>query len=216
MKNVLLATATALAIGAAGSAQATTITPAVEYTSSTTLSDFRAFTLGYMFSLSAAVTVNALGYWDDGLGNNHGVGIWNSSNALVVSTDVLGTDPLVGHFRWDPIANVTLNAGTYTIGGEFLGNGNPFPAFATGLTTIPQYTWVTDEQTSGAGLQQPTFSTDGSYGQNGILAADFSVASGGSATPLPAALPLFGAGLGLFGLLARRKKRKVSAAVAAA
>src|ERR1039458_8413889 len=37
-----------------------------------------------------------------------------------------------------------------------------------------------------------------------------------SATPLPAALPLFATGLGALGLLARRKKRKGAAALAAA
>src|SRR4029077_5659332 len=36
------------------------------------------------------------------------------------------------------------------------------------------------------------------------------------ATPLPAALPLFAGGLGVIGLLARGKKRKAPAAVAAA
>jgi hypothetical protein len=36
-----------------------------------------------------------------------------------------------------------------------------------------------------------------------------------SATPLPAALPLFAGGLGVIGLLARRRKRKASAALAA-
>jgi hypothetical protein len=37
-----------------------------------------------------------------------------------------------------------------------------------------------------------------------------------AATPLPAALPLFATGLGVMGFLARRRKRKGSAAVAAA
>ena len=40
--------------------------------------------------------------------------------------------------------------------------------------------------------------------------------NGVSATPLPAALPLFAGGLGLVGLLARRRKRKNAAALAAA
>jgi hypothetical protein len=37
-----------------------------------------------------------------------------------------------------------------------------------------------------------------------------------TATPLPAALPLFAGGLGVIGLIGRRRKRKASAAVAAA
>jgi len=38
----------------------------------------------------------------------------------------------------------------------------------------------------------------------------------GTQTPIPAALPLFAGGLGVIGLLARRRKRKVAAALAAA
>jgi hypothetical protein len=60
----------------------------------------------------------------------------------------------------------------------------------------------------------------------GLPASDFGIllvdANGGlgqtnsvSATPLPAALPLFAGGLGLVGLLARRRKRKNAAALAA-
>jgi hypothetical protein len=55
----------------------------------------------------------------------------------------------------------------------------------------------------------------GQNGSEGPYTADFSF-SGASATPLPAALPLFASGLGVFGLLARRKKRKAAAALAAA
>ena len=53
-----------------------------------------------------------------------------------------------------------------------------------------------------------------------ILASTTLTSSSGggtqSATPLPAALPLFATGLGALGLLARRKKRKGAAALAAA
>ena len=68
-----------LVAGAAAPAQAGVITPAVQYTTITNDSDTRPFTLGYSFSLSGPVTVNALGVWDDGFGNSHQVGIWNSS-----------------------------------------------------------------------------------------------------------------------------------------
>ena len=175
---------------------AATINPAVEYTSSSTLTDGRAFTLGYQFTTSVALTVNALGYWDDGLGNNHQVGIWNSGGTLLVSTTVLGADPLTGHFRYDSISPVSLAAGTYVIGGQYLGNGNPFPSNATGLTTVPGYTWDKDLQQQGSVLTFPTVS-DGSYGTNGILVVDFSVGGSSPSAPEPATL-----GLMLSGILA--------------
>jgi hypothetical protein len=167
---------------------AATINPAVEYSTSGTLTDSRPFTLGYEFTTSIAYTVNALAYWDDGLGNNHQVGIWDSVGNLLVSTTVLGSDPLTGHFRYDSILPYSLAAGTYVIGGEFLGNGDSFTFNATGVTTVPGFTWVTDLQLFGSGLNFPTVSTGGSYGNNGILVADFSV--NGSTTPEPGTLGL--------------------------
>ncbi len=44
---------------------------------------------------------------------------------------------------------------------------------------------------------------------------EFVVVGDGAPTPLPAALPLFASGLGALGLLARRRKRKAAAGVAA-
>ena len=62
-----------------------------------------------------------------------------------------------------------------------------------------------------------TFTTDFAFssilfasGQNALEFADVST----SLTPLPAALPLFAGGLGVMGLLARRRKRKFSAVTA--
>ena len=46
------------------------------------------------------------------------------------------------------------------------------------------------------------------------MALDNVSVSAVSATPLPAALPLFATGLGALGLLGWRRKRKASAAVA--
>jgi hypothetical protein len=53
----------------------TSINPVVEYSTASTLVDSRPFTLGYSFSTSVTFNLNALGAWDDGLGNNHQVGI---------------------------------------------------------------------------------------------------------------------------------------------
>ena len=209
MKKLLAALSLAT-LFAVAPATAAVITPAVEYTSTNTLTEGAPYTLGYSFTLSSAVTVNALGYWNDGLGNNHAVGIWDSSNTLVATTTVLGTDPVVGHFLWGSIADTLLAAGQYTIGAEFLANNGSttFPSGATGLTTISEYSWITDEQIFGAGLNLPTTTTNGGYGANGILLANFSVTATTS-VPEPISITLFGAGL--VGVGALRRRRKVNA-----
>lgn len=184
MKRLLIAVPFWVAI-----MSASTINPAIEYSSAATLNDTWAYTLGYQFTTSVALSINALGYWDDGLGNNHQVGIWNSDGTLLLSTTVRGSDPLMGHFLYDPISPFSLAAGTYVIGGEFLGNGDPFTRNPTGVHAMPGYTWDEDRQIAGSGLVFPTESTNG-YGPNGILVVDFSVASAELANPEPATVVL--------------------------
>jgi hypothetical protein len=56
----------------------------------------------------------------------------------------------------------------------------------------------------------------GGYTQTAFLSGDLVIASVPSATPLPAALPLSATGLGAMGWLAKRRKRKNAATLAAA
>ena len=199
----LMALVAAVSLGTVASVQAATINPVVEYTTSGVLFDSRPFTLGYDFSLSSALNVTALGYWDNGRNSNHQVGIWNSSNVLVASTTVLGTDTLQGHFRWGSIGPVTLAAGRYTIGGEFLGDGS-FNSFATGIVTNPAYTYGQDRFSAPVtGLNLPTSSSGGAfYGANGILEVSF--ATGG--VPEPASWALMISGFGVAGAMIRRRR----------
>jgi hypothetical protein len=160
---------------AAAPAYANSINPVVQYTSTSNVSDPRAFTLGYEFTTTTTFDINALGVWDTGpstgSSQNQQVGIWDSSGNLLVSTTVLGTAPDIDNFQWAPVS-YSLAPGTYTIGATFY--NTDFPNQATGITTLAGYTWVSDEQIIGGGLNEPTNSIGG-YGDNGILWADFSV-----------------------------------------
>jgi hypothetical protein len=182
------------------------ITPAVEYTTSSITPgfDLGPRTLGYQFSTSVPFTVNALAYFDDGLGNNHLVGIWATSagTPLLVSTTVLSTDPVEGHFRWGSITPYLLAPGQYRIGGQSF--KYLFPYDAVGVVTVDGYTWETNVQAIGAGLIYPNLSSPGAFGQNAILAVDFSIVS---AVPESSTLILLASGLaGILGYGWRRKR----------
>lgn len=200
-----LALATAVALGAAAlPAAAVLVNPAIEYTTATTLTDSRAFTLGYQFTISSPMSINALGYWDDGKTNNHQVGLWTTGGTLITSATVLGTDTLVGHFRYADITDILLPAGSYVIGGEFLGNNDALPFDAQGVTRLPGVTWDHDLQLIGGGLNFPTVNTGGGYGDNGILQVTFSV--GNDVVPAPMPLALIATGLLALGALRRRAR----------
>ncbi len=184
-----------------GGAHALVIDPAYEFSSVGNLNDSRPFTLGFEFSLSSSETVNALGYTTIGFTSPQQVGLWNSSGILLASTTISPGDNPSGHFDWDSIAPLTLAAGTYTIGGTY--DGGPFASYASGVTTIPGFTWITDEQQYGAGLNYPTVSTGGGYGTNGIPQVDFSVSAPG---PVPGAGVAALAALALAGLYARTRR----------
>ena len=189
-------------------------TPAVEYTSSGTPSfSSGPWTLGYQFSTSVPFNVNALGYWDTsgvGIGlNNHQVGIWDSVGTLLVTTTVLNTDPIQGHFQYHSISIYTLSPGVYRIGGEYLGNFDPVPSNVVGFVPVPGFTWTTGAASGpGAGLTYPNNTGSGGLGPNDILVVGFSI---GSAVAVPESSTLILLAAGLAGILGYGWRRKRAA-----
>jgi len=176
-------------------------TPAVEFDTIGNMNTGSSFTLGYSFSTSVPFSVDALAYLVDGDGINHQVGLWDSGGTLLVSTTVLNTDPIQDHFQYHSIPTLSLVPGSYTIGGQSP-NGH-LPVNAGGVMTVPGFTWTGDKWVYAPGeLSYPWQQTNGA-GQNGYLAATFSIAP--APVPLPAAAVLFGSGL--IGLVTWQRKR---------
>ncbi len=86
-------------------------------------------TLGYVFNVSSAVTIDGLGVYDagsDGLNNTHELALWDNGGALLRSasvgagataSDVSASE--AGRYLYSDVATLTLNPGTYIVGGLF-------------------------------------------------------------------------------------------------
>ena len=178
-------------------------------------------TLGWAFTLSAPITVNALGLFDvdgDGLAGEHGLGLWTSGGSLLALATIsdansspVGSTSSLGNWRFTAIVPLVLAAGEYVIGAGYAvsnstnstGFGDQFVADAT-VSTAPGVTF--DEARFGPGFGFPLNSTfilpDGFFGPN-LSAVPF------AGVAEPASLLLLGTGLaGLTGLAAWRARRR--------
>lgn len=156
-------------------------------------------TFGYQFSTSVPFNVDALASWVDPLVNdNRQVALWDSRGALIVSTTVLNTDPIQGHFQYHSIPTFSLVPGAYTIGGTIAQGTHHFillPVFVEGVVTVPGFTMTTEVSQAGAGLTYPSSTfVSPAFGQNAILIPNFSIVPA-VAVPESSTLILLASGL---------------------
>ena len=124
------------------------------------------WSLGWSFYTNAAVTVTSLDYWNSpsGLTQSHDVGIYDSSQNLIVSAFVGPDDPVIpdgAGYGWQEVfvRPVTLAAHqTYYIAGV-TGTVDPYAYSVGGVTTIPQITYLTEQDFDSATLVFPLHNT---------------------------------------------------------
>jgi hypothetical protein len=162
-------------------------------------------TIGWKFTSSDRLTINALGVWDeggDGLVADHQVGIFNTSGVLLTSTTVTSGNTLTDGFRYAAISPFLLDAGSYIVGAYFPGTDDRGMAKAS-VTTSAEITYDQNLFLYNNGFTLPTDEWVGfDYGNIG---PNFQYTTG--AVPEPSTFLLLGAGLGGLALL-RRKARK--------
>jgi hypothetical protein len=165
------------------------------------------FTLGWEFAANTNLKVVALGFFDDsqnGLAESHPVGLWNSQGALLASTTVTTTDPLVNQWRYNGIAPVVLTAGAdYYVGALYTSGADNvvFPGYS-GVSTTANITYLGATYAGGSSLSFPSSpdSANGFFGPN-IAAA-----------PEPATWAMMLIGFAALGFAGRRAARKSAAA----
>jgi hypothetical protein len=166
------------------------------------------FTLGWEFTANQNMTVTALGVFDgnqDGLVENHPVGIWDSAGNLVGSTVVgAGTvDPLTNQFRYSSVSFNLVAGETYEIGAIWnsLTDDLILNGVATGFADSPGVTFIQNSFIAGGTLSDPINHADTQpayFGPNFLYSSTTS-------TPEPSSLLLLGSGLlGAVGVIRRK------------
>src|SRR6476646_6911978 len=113
-------------------------------------------TYGWTFTLTNAVSIDNLGYFDfggNGLNAAHTVDLWANDGTLLLSATVpSGTTGFLNNgFRYTAVAPLVLGPGNYTIAGCDDGNsGDPVTVEVSSVTTASGITYNGSRSASGA------------------------------------------------------------------
>ncbi len=114
--------------------------------------------IGFMFQTNEAISVQALGFYDygqDGLGESHGVAVYDSTGALLVQATVSPSDSLDGLFRYtNNFEPINLDADTmYHLIGYSPSSRDKVAGIFTGVTVDPAISFGGNLDSSGGPLR---------------------------------------------------------------
>ena len=204
-------------LGAFSSATATVTGYAGVTFTSANLGDENTFsgdsTFGWSFSLNGSRTLSYLGLYNTDLNSATTVSLWNSTGTLLASAEF---DPLTygvdisdlgsSGFLWMPITtNVSLSAGTYTIGAfsstEHYAATNATIASTSGLQILSKSLIDFDNNVSTKPTEDLSNAFNGFFGPNLRFA---------EAPPVPVPGSVWLLGSGLLGLIGLKRAKKAA------
>lgn len=173
------------------------------------------FTYGFQFTPVVDITVDSLGYFDqgqDGLNTPHQVSIWNTAGTLLTSTSVNTANSTLqgavvngGQFRFTPITGSNLFAGNTYVFGALSSSTDTIYNRNTNISNAPSLATVSDIGYFSTSNSFPNSTIGNSYGAGSFTANQTTT------TAVPEPFTIIGTLVGGSAALRMRKKLKAIA-----